>query len=295
MFESIPAFSIVLGSDGAKFSREEEEKRKQVIREEIKVLIPASKHLLHSALKEYVVAEGGKIVLTYDLVESPQLNIEFDVTDTSNAKQIPPIVVRLVDDLHRLRDSAEFTQIRLLELAQLSTALVAGGTDNRGNSMEKLSEEDKDLWVLMHSKSGNVRRISFLDRDVYFQIPLFPAFVPEEFTRRIHALVTSISPNKAALKSVVEVGDTNSNVNSNRPSIRKNSIDIHRPIDKTKDYFWPLLFAAMDYRIPVEADVRVALHIGSLAPGYLELHDLVNAEQLKIKFDSLHSCIKQGT
>ena len=87
MFESIPAFSVVLGHHGAKFSREEEEKRKQAIREEIKVLVPASKHLLHSALKEHVVAEGDKIVLTYDLVESPQLLLEFDAPDSSNSKR----------------------------------------------------------------------------------------------------------------------------------------------------------------------------------------------------------------
>lgn len=292
MFNSIPAFSLVLFTEGGKFTTESLERRRQDIREEIHLLAPATKHLLHSVLVETVVVEKNQLELVYELIPSSQLCLEFNSTDSTNRLRVSREVIGLMEDLNRIRESAEFTQIKLLELAQYATTIAKESSDG-GDALYSLSNEDNALMKWMLSRKDKVRKISFREHDIHFQIPLFPAFIPENFTRGIRAIINTMSRRRAELTVISEIDEFNLNAESNRPKLPKRMM-LHKPIDGSKSYFWSLIYAAMDNQIPLEAEVKVALQLDTLKPGYLELHGVLNLERLNTGFNLLKGTVMEG-
>lgn len=126
-----------------------------------------------------------------------------------------------------------------------------------------------------------------MDRDINFQIPLLPLYelAPRQRTIRanirfiFYASVTLINIKDAHCNGIQEPFD-------NLPS----ELNIMRT-DKKDDVHRSLLFAALASKLPIEAEVRLALHTHSLQPAYLELVKIKNANQLRRQFELMNHAL----
>lgn len=275
MSDMLRVFSVVLGTG---FTDAALEIRKKAVRNEINTLIPSVKYLINFMLQESVEAESDHLVLAYDLTEVKQLTLDF----ADGKQQKMSVLVRMLNEAHKLRVSAEHSQIRIGELANLISGI---STDFDSNAIElpELDHINEQLRQLMYTKRGSASRINFPDEDVICQFPELASFRLESGTRIIRARVVNISANKSELTSVIEIktGDDQL-VGKTLPK----KIGLNRPTDSVRAKQWPLIYAALDNKLIVEAEVRVALRAENQTPAYLELVRIVNTGSLRTIFDS---------
>lgn len=276
MTTSIHAFSIPLGIHGQKFSQEELEARKAAARNEIAILIPATKHLTYSNLKEYMGVENGKIFLSYELIESSQMHLDFDHEEGKKNK-IPSTLVRLGQDLSRLKKSAEMTQIRVGELLERISGFTTASNAGPTNVFDDLDGDDLDLWKYLHKNHDKTKYIRFASHDVSIQIPLLPYYQAEPGTRLVRANVKSLTHMKASLANIKQISHIDP---SGSATTLPSKLDLLRTEEDSST--WSLLYTCMEFNIPLEATLKVALHAHSMQPAYVELRSIENHEVLRL-------------
>ncbi|MFA6014361.1 MAG: hypothetical protein WC742_04775 [Gallionellaceae bacterium] len=249
-----------------------------MIRSEITTLIPAVKHLLHYILKESVIADSNQLILAFDLIESPQLAIHFE--SDSNSKRTS-LLTRMLLEANAIRESAEYTQIKIGELTQLMPANSSEVAAH--HSLTELDSEDEQLWQLMNLRRGQTLRLKFPDSDIIYLFPDLPVHIPETVTRTIRTRIMSISAEKAELASIQEVDCDEGFVNQ-KPLPKRLTLSFSPATNKAN--YRPLLHMATDLRIKVEIIIRVALRADNLKPSYAELVKLNCLDSLQSTFSS---------
>lgn len=272
MMNSIHAFSIPLGIHGQKFSQEDLEARKAAARNEIAILIPATKHLTYSNLKEYMGFENGQIFLSFDLIESSQMHLDFGLGNGKKSNPVSPLV-RLRQDLLRLRESAEMSQIRVGELLER----ISGINTSRENIIDSLDGDDLELWRYIHRNHSKSKLLRFPSHDISIQIPLLPYYQAEPGTRLIRVTVKTLSSKKATFTNIKQIDQSGA---SGATTLLPTILDLIRSGEDSM--IWSLLYASLECRLPLEAIVKVALHSHSMEPAYIELKSIENHEALKL-------------
>ena len=286
MAATIQAFSISLGRFNSKFSGEELDARKRAAREEVAILIPASKQLLNSVLREYLMIEDGQIYLSFELTEAQQLSLDFDQPESGTHKSTSGLMA-LSQDLMRIKESSEFTQIRIGQLlGRLTTqSMQTNHSEDSNGIVGENVEDESSLRKFIYTHDNKTRRIIFEERGIDFQIPLLPKYEIEQgqITRTIQARVKSICYANATITNIKEFNDYNGSATSERLPAK---LDIRRSC-KQDGIHWKILFAAMETNQPIEAEVRLALHAHNLSPAYFELIEIKNHKFIQSEFDSL--------
>lgn len=278
MTESIRVFSVMIGPSGSEYTKEELDRRRKSILTEIITLIPSVKYLMGSTLSESIIVENNQLLLAFNLTESSQMEMCF-TTDKRQRRNSP--LARMMFEAQKLRDAAEHSQIRIGELAQLAS--VISEDDQAADDLFDLSQDEKSLWQLMYAKRNKTLRLRFPDDDIIYQFPDVPVYFYETGIRLIRATVHRISAINAELSNLAE--RTLNNCSAYHQPLPKKLL-IHRPIKPDRARHWPLLHAAVDCHVIIEAEVRVALRADNQAPAYLELIDISNLESLKTTFTS---------
>lgn len=276
MTTSIHAFSIPLGIHVQKFSQEELEARKAAVRNEIAILIPATKHLTYSILKEYMSVENDKAFLSFELIESPQMHLDFDHGEGKKNKTPSPLV-RLGQDLSRLKESAEITQIRVGELLERISGFTTASNAAPTNVFDDLDGDDLDLWKYLHKNHDKTKNIRFDSHDVAIQIPLLPYYQSESGTRLVRANVKSLTRTKASLTNIKQISHIDSSESATTLPLK---LDLLRTEEDSST--WGLLYACMEFNIPLEATFKIALHTHSMQPAYMELRSIENHDALRM-------------
>ncbi len=282
MNESIFIYSTILRSPGSEFTQEEAIARQIAIRDQFTAVVPAIKHLRFSILKEQLVIKNNQLVLKYYLVESPQLLLDLHPKDLRSKVKASGLM-RLHEDYNMLKHSAKSNQSRMNEIVRESmTPLFEFGYEADLNA-GKMSADDAAFRKVVHSEKGKTIHMTFADETIPFQIPLLPSFLPEPGTRNIHATIRNISAKSAVLATIREIDS--GEVSKSAP-LPLNRIVLHRI--KERSWLWPLLYAAVEHNIVVEAEVKVALCADTLKAGYLELYQIINADRLRASFNDMH-------
>lgn len=268
MTNGILLFSVVMGSVGTTFTDNQLEARKKAIRQEVITLIPAIRYLMHTTIEERVYIDNEQLILGFFLMESHQKSFIFE---SGRNKANSSMLAHIARETEALRQSAEYSQIRISELANLASQLTTTADD--GSASLDLSPDDEALWMLMHSSRGKSIRFKFNDSDLLYQLPNLPYFQAEQTIRSIRATVSSATSSSADLVSVTETSDDDTS--QCRASLPKR-LRLLRA--NAKD--WPLLYAALDCHIDIEAEVRVALWAHNQSTAHLELVRVINADDL---------------
>lgn len=278
MTNGIFLFSVVMGLPGTTFTDDQLEDRKKAIRQEAIALMPAIRYLMYSTIEERVYTEEEQFILGFFLVESRQKSFIFE-----SRRSRASILAQMVREAESLRHSAEYSQIRIGELANLASQLTDSAHGDVANL--DLNSDDEALWSLMHSSRGKSIRFKFDDADILYQLPNLPYHHAEQCTRRIRAAISSATSSSAELTSITEI--SSDDASPCRVPLPKK---LRLLKGKTKD--WPLLYAALDGHIVIEAEVRVALLAHDQSPAHLELIGINNAGNLTpaiaMWFDNLH-------
>ncbi len=287
----IQIFSIPLGIFSSRFSPEELEARKKAAREEVAILVPASKQLFNSVLRESYLLKDGQLYLSFDLAEAKQLALDFTQENSGPSKSTSTLA-RLSHDLMRLKESAEFTQIRIGKLiGRITTQNINVHNDDGSNCL--LDNFDKDEFRLRqfaYAHNNRSKRVSIVDRDINFQIPLLPLYELAPTERTIRAGIKSMS---RASVTLINIKDVHCNGVPEPSYTLPSTLDIKRAVKKD-DVHWKLLFAAMDHHLPIEAEVKLALHAHNLQPAYLELVKINNTNHLREQFALMSDALWAG-
>jgi len=266
MTNGILLFSVVMGPAGTTFTNDQLEARKKAIRQEAMALMPAIRYLMYSTIEERVYTEEELFILGFFLVESCQKSFIFE-----SGRSRASMLAHMVREAETLRQSAEYSQIRIGELANLASQLTT--TPEDGGASLDLSPDDEALWILMHSSRGKSIRFKFDDADLLYQLPNLPYYHAEQITRNIRATVGAITSSSTDLVSVTEISDDDTS--QCRAPLPKNL-----RLLKANARDWPLLYAALDSHIGIEAEVRVALWAHNQSPSHLELIRIINSDDL---------------
>lgn len=277
MTEELRIFSVLLGPTGTEFSIEALECRRKAVLAEVFALIPPVRYLMDLTITAKFIDENNQFSLAFYLVESIQMEINFD--SNKKSAQISALV-RMTIEAQKLRDAAEYGQIKIGDLTHLAST---ASQFSDGREPFDLNEDERALWQLMCSNRNKSLRISFPDEDIIYQFPDIPVYVPESGTRFIRGKIHRISASKAELSNITEIphGDGEGDLYKN-PLPKK--LGLHCPINLELATYWPLLHAAVDCRITIEAEVQVALRAGNQAPSFLELIKISNLDTLRENF-----------
>jgi hypothetical protein len=288
---SVQIFSIPLGIFSSRFSPEELEARKKAAREEVAILVPASKQLFNSVLRESYLIKDGQLHLSFDLAEAQQLALDF-TQDNSGPRKSTSALAGLGQDLMRLKESSEFTQIRIGNLIARLTTQNINAQNNEGSNcvVDNFDKDELRLRQFAYAHNNKSKRVCFLDRDINFQIPLLPLFELAPTERTIRAGVKSMSHASVTL---ISIKDVHCNGVPEPSYILPSTLDIRRSVKKD-DVHWMLLYAAMEHHLPIEAEVKLALHAHNLQPAYLELVKINNANHLREQFALMNDALWAG-
>ena len=276
MPERIFAFAVPLGP--AHPGLIHEEKRKQEARQIVRAMVPSTASLIGVGLEERIMSDGHLIWLAFDLVESPQLSLAFNRQRGKRTIQPAP-VQRLIAELARLQEDTETTTIRLGELEQLAQVISHVSTSEAQSLLSTLSEEDRRLWQLAHSKRGARVSVAFENRKIDFTLPLFPVYVSDTKHQRIRFHVTSLSRKVATVAGVRVLDDNTENAESDPTSVTALTRLLRSPGILDGDG-WFGLYAAEYCNRHCEATVRVARRAEDLSPSHFELVQIDNLSEL---------------
>ena len=273
--ERIFAFSVPLGP--AHPGLINEEKRKQEARQIVRSLMPSTASLVGAGLEERIMSDGQLIWLAFDLVESPQLSLAFDRQRKNRAMQSSPIQ-RMIVELAKLKEDTETTAIRIGELENLAQAITHFSTHDAKSLLNTLSDDDRNLWQLAHTKPGSRISLKFQDRDIGFSLPMFPIHVSDTKQRRIRFKVTSPSRKAANIANVRMLDGDTENGGTDIESMAALTRLLRSPV--AHDDGWFGLYAAEYCNEYCDATVRVARWAEDLRPSHFELIQINNAMAL---------------
>lgn len=272
MPERIFAFAVPLGP--AHPGLIHEEKRKQEARHIVRTMMPSTASLIGVGLEERIMSDGHLIWLAFDLVESPQLSLAWDRQRGKRTIQPAPLQ-RLIAELARLQEDTETTTIRLGELEQLAQAISHVSTSEAQSLLTTLSDEDRRLWQLAHSKRGSRISLTFENREFGSTLPLFPVHVSDTKHRRIRFQVTSPSRKAATITGVRLLDDDTENAGNDTDSVAALTRLLRSPGVLDGDG-WFGLYAAEYCNRHCDATVRVARRAEDYSPSHFELVQIDN-------------------
>lgn len=275
--ERIFAFAVPLGP--AHPGLIHEEKRKQDARQIVRAMIPSTASLIGAGLEERITSDGRLIWLAFDLVESPQLSLAFNRQRGKRTIQPAP-VQRLIAELAKLQEDTETTTIRLGELEQLAQVISHVSSSEAQSLLSTLSEEERRLWQLAHSKRGARVSVAFENQKIEFTLPLFPVHVSDTKHWRIRFQVTSPSRKAATITGVRILDDETENAGSDIDSVAALTRLLRSPGVLNGDG-WFGLYAAEYCNRHCEATVRVARRAEDLSPSHFELVQIDNLLALR--------------
>lgn len=276
MPERIFAFAVALGP--AHPGLIHEEKRKQEARQIVRALMPSTASLIGVGLEERIMSDGRLIWLGFDLVESPQLSLAWDRQRGKRTIQPAP-VQRMIAELARLQEDTETTTIRLGELEQLAQAISHVSTSEAQSLLSTLSDDDRRLWQLAHSKRGSRISLTFDNREIGFTLPMFPVHVSDTKHRRIRFQVTSLNRKAATITNVHRLDNDAEDAGSAPESVTALTRLLRTPGVSDVDGWFGLYAAEYCYR-NCDATVRVARRAEDFSPSHFELVQIENLVEL---------------
>ena len=279
MLNKIHAFSIPLGAAQPGFTSTELEARKKSARNEARCAMPSLSSLVFSYMDERVTSDGDNILLAFDLIESPQMQLAL-MTPGTRRKTLVSAVTGLTAELNRLKEDARNTVIRIGEFAELSSMLPSMDDEEFADAIGRLTGEDGETWRLMNSRRGKSLSLSFPDESIGITFPLFPVTTSERGTRIIQCRVTSICGSYANLDEIRDLDDRHAPGRVFLPCQTK--MQLKRPSNsklKTADE-WFLLYGAEYSQRTVDAEVRMALREVDFQPSHLELIEILGRDEL---------------
>lgn len=274
--ERINAFSIAIGSANQGLTERTLEARKNEARRTALAFMPSLRLLLPS-VEERLVADGGNLWLSFDLVSSQQMNLALE--GASAAGSLVETIRLLRGELVRLREEAGEFVVRVGRLTALANSLPQLDSEHRRAALETLSDDDRATWELMHRRPGRLVSIPFTNDTLSSQLPLFNRYVPESGTRSISAKISAIHANGYELNAVREIAAGAEGSRAMLPA----SITMDRPrqVDESVRQARFLLHVAEEAGIRVSLRTRVILQQFDLAPAYLEFRGIEANTQLE--------------
>jgi len=281
MSEKFEAFSLPLGPEQPGLSDTQMQRRKEEAYRIIRATMPSATTLLRNGVLQERLAGGeGFLWLSFDLVDTPQINLPFGEAKHPRYK-VKSTLGGLYAELARLKDEAEFNVIRVGALAGVASRLVTMSDQERVEALDTLSEQDRELWRLFFMRRRKAISISFPSGVVGISMPLFPFHMAEERSRKIRFKVKAANRRCAELVAVEELTRSSEFPSKEVPIPKR--IEMLRPLGNERDRGcgWFLLYAAEFRDALVEAEVRMALLLADLSPSHLELIHIDNHEKLK--------------
>lgn len=289
MTEHIRAFSVPLCAAHPGPSDEQLARRMVEAEKIVRATMPFAASLNESQLIRGVESKEGFLWRTFSLSESPQLSLDF-VSQGKRKKQIPSAAHRMHSELERLRAEAEGSIIRVGDLEKLATSLAHTDADHVLQALENLPDHDQALWQLAHMKRGKRISISFEDRGIGINMPMFPAYIAEDRLINIRFRVTSVNRKSANVTAIRPLEDEETGIAISRKKL-SGVTQLKRVPSKLNDNpdNWFCLYGAEYRNHFVEATVRVALNMLDLSPSHLELVHIENLSQLVSLTTSIHA------
>jgi hypothetical protein len=248
--------------------------------------MPSARYLTNSYLEERIVSDGESIRLAFDLVASPQLNLFSPSIDHRHKKLFVSKLHDLYAEMQKLRDEAENTTIRIGELTDIATRLPVLGEEDLRETIEKISDQDINLWQFIFSSRRKMYSIRFSDKTLDPILPLFPDHFLHPTPIQIRCTL------KRADKTVALVEDIK--IISGRLSINEPGASLPRRMKLLRPGImtnessasWFLLYVGQFKNIELKATVRVARKLKTFKASHLELVSIDNGKVLK---DAAHN------
>ena len=279
MTRKVHAFSIALGPANPGFTSEQLESRICAARREAAYVMPSVNSLAFGYLQERVESDGNSILLSFDLVESPQLHLQLALRG-NNRREAFSAISGMAGELTRLKLEAKNCVIRVGDLAQLASILPSLSDDEFSDAVGSLSTGEAETWKFLNLRRGKELSITFPDEAIGITVPLFPETVSEKGTRVIRCRVLGVCSKYAELGAIIDLGDPEQPDRTIIPCPPK--LLIKRPANaklKISDE-WFLLYVAEYTRSDIEVETRLALREGDFQPRHLELVEIRNAGDL---------------
>lgn len=277
MADSIHVFSLPLGPAQPGLNDRQITVRRNKVLSIVRATMPSTQYLANCILQERIVSDQGLLWLAFDLVETPQMQLLASGPQRGR-KGLASALNGLYGELARLREEAEATVIRVGELTEFASRLQTMGGVELNSAIKDLSEQDWELWHLIHARKGKRVSIAFPTGNIGITMPLFPTHIPEKFPRKIRFRVKSPARFKAKIEFLDETAESADTCAVKWPR----TIDMLRPLGniRAERDAWFHLYVAEFRDLILEATVRVALNLSDLSASHLELIELVRTPDL---------------
>lgn len=260
--------------------------RRSNVYQMIYATMPSTRFLVHSLLEERIVSEGDMLLLAFDLVETPQLQL-FSAPSQRRENRFASKLREMLSELVRLKEEAETTVIRVAELTRFAAMLSEERASEFEGAVGQLSEQDAELWQLIIARRSKAISIRFADVVMDISLPLVYDYHLDHAVRKISFNV--ITPGRKAVE-VEKVAELTAAADSGTPRVnfprRMPLLRSRAPASSACD-FWFLLYVAEFTSTPVEATVRVAIRTKDFTPRHLELVSIDNQDALQARLHTL--------